>query len=134
MRRITVPNYRRDKHYRRVVDGRWVLERTDVVIPVEVFVAMGLLDAVAAAEWRAGRIDFLERAVRCNLAVASRILRILRLHTHDLNLRPIAHGIPASNPALPNGAALHKDARSQSGVVVCSTLRPATLDAKQSAA
>jgi hypothetical protein len=37
---------------------------------------------------RAGRIPSLEQAVKCNLAKASRILRILRFHADALNLKP----------------------------------------------
>jgi len=89
MRRITVNNYRSDRYYQRVVRAVGeILERCDVVTPLEVFIALGLLDAEAVARWRAGHIEFLERAIRCNLSVAGRILRILRLHAHDLDLRP----------------------------------------------
>jgi hypothetical protein len=89
MRRITVDNYRSDRYYQRVVRAVGdILEYRDVVTPVDVFIALGLLDAEAVARWRNGHIEFLERAIRCNLSVASRILRILRLHAHDLNLRP----------------------------------------------
>jgi hypothetical protein len=89
MRRVTVDNYRGDRYYQRVVSAvGGILERCDVVAPLDVFIALGLLDADAVRQWRDGHIAFLERALRCNLSVASRILRILRLHAHDLDLRP----------------------------------------------
>jgi hypothetical protein len=89
MKRVTAGNYRSDKYYGRVVRVvAAILERRDVITPLELFLEMGLLDADAVAHWRAGRLPFLERAIRCNLAAASRILRILRLHAHELNLRP----------------------------------------------
>lgn len=88
-KRITVDNYRSDKYYERVVGAvAAILKRRDVVTPLDVFLEIGLLDMEAVARWRAGHILFLERAIGCNLSVASRILRILRLHAHDLNLRP----------------------------------------------
>ena len=39
-------------------------------------------------EWRRGRIPYLERVVDCNLTRLGRLLRILRFHAHDLNLKP----------------------------------------------
>lgn len=89
MKRITVANYRSDKYYPRVVRAVGaILDRSDVVRPLDVFIEMGLLEVDAETEWRVGHLLFLERAIRCNLPVASRILRLLRLHAHDLNLRP----------------------------------------------
>ena len=49
---------------------------------------MELLDRRDAENWRAGRIAYLERVIKCNLAKASRILRILHFHAHDLKLKP----------------------------------------------
>jgi len=89
MKQITVDNYRSDKYYPavvRAVDS--ILARGDRVSPIEVFVEMGQLSVESVAEWRAGRLPFLERGIKCNLSGASRILRLLRTHAHDLNLRP----------------------------------------------
>lgn len=89
MKKISFDNYRTDKHYPRVVRAvEALLQRGDVVAPVEVFVEMGLLDRDALADWRFGRVACLERVIRCNLSAAGRVLRILRMHAHDLNLRP----------------------------------------------
>jgi hypothetical protein len=89
MKRITIENYRADKYYARVVRAvDAILARQETVSPTEVFVEMGLLSVPAIEEWRAGRLPFLERAIQCNLSAASRILRLLRMHAHDLNLRP----------------------------------------------
>ena len=38
--------------------------------------------------WRRGRVPYLERVINCNLTRLSRLLRILRFHAHDLNLKP----------------------------------------------
>jgi len=89
MKRITVENYRTDKYYARVVRAvDAILARQETVSPIEVFLEMGLLNMTRIEEWRAGRLPFLERAIQCNLSAASRIVRLLRLHAHDLNLRP----------------------------------------------
>jgi hypothetical protein len=47
-----------------------------------------LLEEQEIDDWRKGRVPYLERVVKCNLAKAGRILRILRFHAHDLNLKP----------------------------------------------
>jgi hypothetical protein len=89
MKRITVENYRSDKYYPRVVRAvNAILTRREFIAPTEVFVEMGLLSEQAIEEWRAGRLPFLEQAIQCNLSAASRILRLLRMHAHDLDLRP----------------------------------------------
>jgi len=89
MRKITVQNYRDDKYYPRVVAAvSRILDRKDSVSPVGVFTEMMLLESEDMERWRRGQINYLERVIRCNLAKASRILRILRFHAHDLNLSP----------------------------------------------
>jgi hypothetical protein len=89
MKQITLENYRSDKYYARVIGAvDAILARRDFVSPIEVFVEMGLLSVESVTEWRAGRLPFLERGIQCNLSAASRILRLLRMHAHDLNLRP----------------------------------------------
>lgn len=89
MKKITVQNYTTDKYYPKIVkavDNE--LKSQNVVAPIRVFVSMGLLEAQDIDNWRKGRVPYLERVVKCNLAKASRILRILRFHAHDLNLKP----------------------------------------------
>jgi hypothetical protein len=39
-------------------------------------------------DWRHGRVAFFERVVNGNLTRLGRLLRILRFHAHDLNLKP----------------------------------------------
>jgi hypothetical protein len=65
-----------------------ILEKGKVVTPVDVLVRMGLLTPENLEEWRRGRIPYLEQVIDCNLTRLSRLLRILRLHVHDLNLVP----------------------------------------------
>lgn len=88
LKKITPANYRQDPHYGRIVKATEdLLRERGLVAPVELFVRMGLLSADSVEDWRRGRIPYLERVVRCNLSKASRILRILRLHAHDLDLK-----------------------------------------------
>lgn len=49
---------------------------------------MGLLTPALLEAWRFGRVPYLERVIQGNLSRLSRLLRILRFHAHDLNLRP----------------------------------------------
>src|ERR1700674_2447966 len=89
LKKITVANYRRDPYYAaivRVVDD--LLLKKGFVAPVELFIRMDLLSPESAENWRRGRISYLEKVIRCNLSKASRILRILRMLAHDLDLKP----------------------------------------------
>ena len=82
-------NYRRDPYYAPVVKAvEGLLREKGFVAPFELFIRMGLLSPESAEDWRRGRIPYLERVIRCNLGKASRILRILRMHAHDLDLKP----------------------------------------------
>ena len=89
MKKTTRSTYKKDKYYERVraaVDR--LLQDGSVVIPVEVFIQMGNLTKEDYEAWRFGRIPYLERAIKCNLSKANRILRILRLYAEDVGLRP----------------------------------------------
>ena len=48
---------------------------------------MELLMADDVEKWESGKVPYFERVIRCNLSRAERILRVLRFHTHDLNLK-----------------------------------------------
>lgn len=87
MKKITVENYRDDKYYPKVVRAvEAILANGDVVAPIDVFVQMGLLSKADAESWRFGRVPYLEKVIHCNLEKITRILRILRMHVHDLNM------------------------------------------------
>src|SRR5262245_4104705 len=89
MKRVTTANYKEDTYYPRVVRAvEAILATGDVVTPIEVFVQMGLLSKPDVESWRFGRTPYLEKVIQCNLAKASRILRLLRMHVHDLDMRP----------------------------------------------
>lgn len=65
-----------------------ILAKGKVVAPVNVLVAMQLLEPEKLGDWRRGRVPYLEQVIHCNLTRLSRLLRILRFHAHDLNLKP----------------------------------------------
>jgi len=89
MKKITIENYREDKYYHRLVSAvTTLLERDAVVRPIDVFVEMGLVDHANVKRWRAGQVPYLEKVLVCNFEKAARILRILRIHAHDLHLKP----------------------------------------------
>jgi hypothetical protein len=86
---VSLETYRDDKYYPKIVDAvACILNRRDFVSPIDVLVEIGLLDDENVTRWKRGDVDYLERAIQCNLSKASRILRILRFHAHDLNLGP----------------------------------------------
>jgi hypothetical protein len=89
LKKITVANYRQDPYYSRIMKAvAGLLEEKGFVAPLELFIRMDLLSSESVENWRRGRIPYLEKAIRCNLAKASRILRILRMGAHDLDLKP----------------------------------------------
>lgn len=89
MKKISLENYRTAKYYSPIVKAvESELESENFVAPIKVFIAMGLLEQRDVDAWRKGRVPCLEKVIKCNLAKASRILRILRFHAHDLNLKP----------------------------------------------
>lgn len=89
MKKVTLENYQTDKFYPRIVRAvETLLSRSDVVTPIDVFIEMSLLTPDAVEDWRRGRVSCLERVIKCNLSAASRVLRILRMHVHDLRLQP----------------------------------------------
>lgn len=89
MKTITLENYRTDKYYPRIVAAvTKILVQSNYVAPIQLFKEMGLLQDQDIENWRRGRIPYLEMVIKCNLSGTGRILRILRMHGHDLNLRP----------------------------------------------
>jgi hypothetical protein len=89
LKKMTVANYRRDPYYAPIVKAvEGLLREKGFVAPLELFIRMDLLSPESVDDWRRGRIAYLEGVIRCNLGKASRILRILRMHAHDLDLKP----------------------------------------------
>jgi hypothetical protein len=90
LKKITLANYRQDRHYARIVKATEdLLREKGFVAPVDLFIRMALLSRESVEDWRRGRIPYLERLICCNLSKASRILRILQMHAHDLDLKPV---------------------------------------------
>lgn len=87
--RVSANNFRNDPMFPRI--ERMVAEllaNGNVVAPVDVLVGMGLLHPEHLNNWQRGCVPYLERVINCNLTRLSRLLRILRFHAHDLNLKP----------------------------------------------
>jgi len=66
-----------------------LLEKDRVVRPVDVLVEMQLLKREHLEDWRFGRAPYLEPVINCNLSRLSALLRVLRFHAHELNLKPL---------------------------------------------
>ena len=89
MKKVTLQNYMTDKYYPKIVKAvDDELKSQNFVAPIRVFLSMGLLEAQDIDNWRKDRVPYLEKVIKCNLAKADRVLRILRFHAHDLNLKP----------------------------------------------
>jgi hypothetical protein len=91
MKKVTISTYRKDKYHPRVVRAfACILNRTNVVAPVDVFIEMGNLSKKNHDNWRQGKVLYLERLIEGNLSKANRVLRIIGFHAHDLNMVPSA--------------------------------------------
>lgn len=90
IKNVTPQNYKEDPLYRRVVNAvRHLTESKQEITPINVLVTLGMLTPARLEEWRQGRIPFLEAALTANLSKTNRVLRILRLHSHDANLKTV---------------------------------------------
>jgi len=84
---VSVDSFRDDPMYPKIVRVvAAILARGKVVTPVDVIINMGWLSPTGLEDWRFGRVNYLERVIRCNLTRLSRFLRILGFHCHDLKL------------------------------------------------
>jgi hypothetical protein len=89
MKSINVNNYNKDTYYPRIVKAfSALLESNNYVSPISILCKMELLKENDIQQWRKGTIPYLERVIKCNLSKASRILRIISFHAHDLNMKP----------------------------------------------
>lgn len=86
---VTLATYRESQMYPRIVRAvDEILASGKVVTPVDILVAIGILDRKRIEDWRRGRTPYLERVIEGNLMRLSSLLRILRYHAHDLKLKP----------------------------------------------
>jgi hypothetical protein len=89
MKQVTLNTYKEDKYYPRVVGAiARILEKSDMVTPVEVLIEMGNISKQNYDAWRKGQIPYLERVFEGSLSKANRILRIIGFYVHDLNMIP----------------------------------------------
>ena len=89
MKKLTLGNYKKDKYYTKVVKAmNDELIHSNFVSPIQVFQRMQYLDKINTEKWRKGQIPYLEKVIMCGLSNASRILRLIRFHAHDLNMKP----------------------------------------------
>ena len=108
------PKKQRDPMFRRIeCVVAELLTKGNVVAPVDVLVGMGLLRPEHLDNWRRGRVPYLERVINCNLTRLSRLLRVLRFHAHDLNLKPSADVIQTLRQRPQAAAAFQQNRRSR---------------------
>ena len=91
MKRLTPENYEADTLYPRV--ARAMAELLSNGLPVSapaVFAKMGMLSEENLRAWRLGKVPYLERVIAGSLGKTNRVVRIISLHAHDLNLPPLA--------------------------------------------
>lgn len=85
--RVTLSNYKEDKYYPKIVRVVGdLLEVSRTVRTIDVFNRVGVLSEENIKKWQAGKINYLESVIECNLSKANRIMAILGFHSHDLNL------------------------------------------------
>lgn len=65
-----------------------LLERGDVVAPLDVLLALELVDEELLADWRRGGLPYLERGITKGLARTARVLRLLREEALSRGLTP----------------------------------------------
>jgi hypothetical protein len=86
---LTIDSFRSDPLYPRIARAvSEILVQGKVVAPIDVLVRMDLLTPAQVVDWRRGRVPYLERVIQGNLTRLGRLLRILRMHAHELNLVP----------------------------------------------
>jgi len=94
MKKITLENYKEDKYYPKIVKAvDAILSERNIVRTTDVFVSVGMLEKRKMEDWKSGRVPYLEKVLNGSLSKLNRVLRILRFHVHDLNLRPQKHTV-----------------------------------------
>jgi len=89
MRRLTPADYKADKLYPRVARAMADLLKSNLPVSAPaVFVKMGMLSEENLQAWRGGKVPYLERVISGSLGKTNRVVRIISLYAHDLNLPP----------------------------------------------
>lgn len=65
-----------------------ILKTKAFVAPVDILMAVGVLDTADYENWRMGRVDYLERVCKVNLNKLSLIMDELRNHAQNNGLKP----------------------------------------------
>ena len=65
-----------------------LLESREVVVPLDVLVALEMIDEELIADWRRGELPYLERGITKGLARTARVLRLLRAEALGRGLTP----------------------------------------------
>ncbi len=87
MKRPTPADYQSDTLFPRVQRAMTELLRAGQPVSAPaVFVRMGVLRQADLGAWRLGRVAYLERVILGNLSKINRVLRIISLYAHDLQL------------------------------------------------
>lgn len=82
-------NFREDRLYPSVAKAvAEILATGKVVAPVDVLVRTGRLSPERLEDWYRGRVPYLEMVIQGSLTKLGRLLRVLRMHAHELNLVP----------------------------------------------
>lgn len=87
--KIRICEYQKNTLYPRIVSAvSECLQTSEFIRPIDIFIKLGYLSRDDFNDWRAGRVVYLEKVIKCNLSKAGTVLRILKFHGHDLNLCP----------------------------------------------
>lgn len=119
MKRPTPADYESDSLFPRVQRAMTeILRAGQPVSAPAVFVRMGVLRQVDVEAWRLGRVDYLERVIQGSLSKINRVLRIISLYAHDLQLLPAPPH--SAGPVRYRGRALRFSKTGDVGVEECS--------------
>jgi len=79
----------KDPLYSKIVDAvDCILKSKQFIAPIDLFISLSLLSKTDVADWRFKRIPYLEKAIKCNLSKALRILELLKYYSIELQLKP----------------------------------------------
>lgn len=78
-----------DPLYSKIVDAvDSILKSKQFIAPIDLFISLSLLSPKDVDDWRFKKIPYLEKAIKCNLSKANRILELLNYHAIELKLKP----------------------------------------------
>jgi hypothetical protein len=87
MKRISVANYKKDNFYGSIVKAvKELLMEKNEISAVDLLKKMSMVDPVHCERWKKGQVPYFEKIVQCNLSKTNRILRVFRMHAHDLKM------------------------------------------------